>query len=194
MTVQLGKVAWDHPPTAAAYKRLALRRTVWLGAMLAPAVIAGVCTWSGLLLQARGVLTSAAILTIPFLPLVVFAQMFRRRVATVLQAYPWRELQGRHVPQSPSLIAVRFTDECTATFRMFPFPIQLTTAQDDDGPRLWFAGDPRYGGVASTMGGQNLVRLLPDNTPRGAWTEADGDDGLARRAGLVRSNGKGTWT
>ncbi|MFD7556255.1 hypothetical protein [Streptomyces sp. NPDC059533] len=193
MTPVLCKVAWDHPVTVAAYKQLALRRSAWLGVVLAPTVISMVCTWSGLLPEAHGVLVTAAAATFPFLPVVFLTYRYKRRVVSVLQNYPWRELEGRHLLQTPSLIAVRFSEDFTPTFRMTPFPIRLTCEDREGEARIWFAGDPRYGGVASAVGGQSLVRVVSDTAPLDGWAATDGDDRLARKTGLARRSGKGTW-
>ncbi|MEU9299973.1 hypothetical protein [Streptomyces sp. NPDC048269] len=58
--------------------------------------------------------------------------------------------------------------------------------------RIWFAGDPRFGGVVSPVGGHYPVRVVP-HTPRREEAGGEGFE-LALRVGLVRRSGKGTRT
>ncbi|MER6314009.1 hypothetical protein ABT237_09600 [Streptomyces sp. NPDC001581] len=93
---------------------------------------------------------------------------------------------------SPATMDVRFGEDSTATFRIIPFPVALAALEGDQPDRIWFAGDPRFGGVVSPVGGHYPVRVVP-HTPRREECGGEGFD-LARRVGLVRASGKGTRT
>ncbi len=190
MTPLMTKVAWDHPPTRVGYQRLAFRRAAWLMGLAVPALVAGTCLGLSLMPQALLAFSSALILVVPFLPVVAVAFYRRQRIASVLQAYPWRELSYECDPQKPSLLAIAFVD--TPTFRMFPYPIQLAVGEADGHTQIWFAGDPRFGGVVSPVGGHYPVRVVP-HVPRREECGGDGFD-LALRVGLVRRSGKATRT
>ncbi|MFE2928123.1 hypothetical protein [Streptomyces goshikiensis] len=188
MTPPLVKAAWDHPPTALGFKRLVIRRSfslVGLGALL-------VVTLAGAMLELipHGALIfiCLAATTLPFLPVLLVAYVRRHRVAAILRAYPWCEVSGHHPPRTPSIIAIRVAEDCAPTFRMFPFPIQVTDSEN----LIWFAGDPRFGGVVSPVGGHRPVRVVLDKGAGREW--GGGDDALALRVGLVRRSGKATQT
>ncbi|MFD7910781.1 hypothetical protein ACFV30_08625 [Streptomyces sp. NPDC059752] len=193
MSVTLAKAAWDHPPTVVGYKRLAVRRFKWVLSLGGPPLAALVCV--GVIPYAGEAFALMIILVTPYLPWVIVAYFRRRRVAAVLQAYPWREFPCRHqrrVNGSPATVAVPFREDFTAMFRIIPFPVPLATLEDDHPDRIWFAGDPRFGGVVSPVGGHYPVRVVP-HTPRREECGGEGFD-LARRVGLVRGSGKGTRT
>uniref|UniRef100_A0AAU2K0B1 Uncharacterized protein n=1 Tax=Streptomyces sp. NBC_00049 TaxID=2903617 RepID=A0AAU2K0B1_9ACTN len=193
MSLALTKVAWDHSPTTVGYKRLVRRRTGWVLSLGGPPLIALACF--DLVPHARTGFAMITILVAPFLPWVVIAYFRRRRVAAVLQAYPWREWPCRHPvrpPGSPQTIVIPFQEDFTATFRIIPFPVDLTQVENDHPDRIWFAGDPRFGGVVSPVGGHYPVRVVP-HTPRREECGGEGFE-LARRVGLVRASGKATRT
>ncbi|MFJ4859633.1 MULTISPECIES: hypothetical protein [unclassified Streptomyces] len=193
MSVALIKAAWDHPPTVVGYKRLALRRLGWVLSLGGPPVAALVCI--GLVPHAGLAFALMTMLAAPMFPWVVIAYFRRRRVAAVLQAYPWRELPCRHQrrpPGSPATVAIPFGEDFTALFRIIPLPVPLATLEDGHPDRIWFAGDPRFGGVVSPVGGHYPVRVVP-HTPRREECGGEGFE-LARRVGLVRGSGKGTRT
>ncbi|WP_030385204.1 hypothetical protein [Streptomyces sp. NRRL S-241] len=193
MSVALIKAAWDHPPTVVGYKRLALRRLGWVLSLGGPPVAALVCI--DLVPHAGLAFALMTMLAAPLFPWVVIAYFRRRRVAAVLQAYPWRELPCRHQrrpPGSPATVAIPFEEDFTALFRIIPLPVPLATLEDGHPDRIWFAGDPRFGGVVSPVGGHYPVRVVP-HTPRREECGGEGFE-LARRVGLVRGSGKGTRT
>ncbi|MFD5414183.1 hypothetical protein [Streptomyces nojiriensis] len=193
MSVTLTKAAWDHPPTVVGYKRLVIRRIGWVLSLGGPPLTA--LALIDLVPHAGLAFALMTILAAPLFPWVVIAYFRRRRVAAVLQAYPWREWPCRHPRRpngSPATIAIPFRGDFTAMFRILPFPIELATTQNDYPDRIWFAGDPRFGGVVSPVGGHYPVRVVP-HTPRREECGGEGFD-LARRVGLVRGSGKGTRT
>ncbi|MBT2470164.1 hypothetical protein J7E97_20360 [Streptomyces sp. ISL-66] len=186
----LAKVAWNHPPTVRGYERLVRRRAIWLIGMVAGVAVAMTCL--GLHLTPPALPFIGCLFAISFLPVTVIIYVRRKRVAAVLQAYPWCEVSARHDPRRAAILSLCFRGELTLVFRMFPHPTRLTS---DDFPDLvWFAGDPRFGGVVSPVGGHRPVRVVPDtNTAPGAtdgWI--GGDDELARKVGIVRRSGKAT--
>ncbi|MFJ9545650.1 hypothetical protein [Streptomyces erythrochromogenes] len=135
------------------------------------------------------------LLVAPYLPWVIIAYIRRHRVKAVLRSYPWSEWPCRHPlrpPGSPATIAIPFREDFTATLRILPFPIALAQLENDHPDRIWFAGDPRFGGVVSPVGGHYPVRVVP-HTPRREECGGEGFD-LARRVGLVRASGKATRT
>ncbi|MFD3938596.1 hypothetical protein ACFWSF_09845 [Streptomyces sp. NPDC058611] len=191
MTSALSKVAWDHCPTTAGYRRLAFRRAAWLGCLTSACIVAVACVL-GLVEFAPLFPVAVIALLSPFLPVVAIAYWRRQRIASVLQAYPWREVHCQHDPRRPSVISIGFSAGFAPTFRMFPFPVQLTDRESGGNGPIWFAGDPRFGGVVSPVGGHYPVRVVPDEVPAEGWS--GGDDGLALRVGLMRRSGKGTRT
>ncbi|MFJ6495377.1 hypothetical protein [Streptomyces virginiae] len=193
MSVTLTKAAWDHPPTVVGYKRLAARRLGWVLSLGGPPLAALACI--NLVPHAGLAFALMTMLAAPLFPWVTIAYFRRRRVATVLKSYPWREWPCRHPrrpPGSPSTIAIPFDEGFTATFRIIPLPVPLATLEDSHPERIWFAGDPRFGGVVSPVGGHYPVRVVP-HTPRREECGGEGFE-LARRVGLVRGSGKATRT
>ncbi|MEV7581409.1 hypothetical protein [Streptomyces erythrochromogenes] len=195
MKLMSAKAAWDHPATASGYKRLTTRRALWFGAIGVPFLIALACLLLGTLRQATAVFLMIMIIGVTFLPWVGIAYFRRHRVKAVLRAYPWCEWPcryPRYVTGSPATIAIPFREDFTATLRILPFPIALAQLENDHPDRIWFAGDPRFGGVVSPVGGHYPVRVVP-HTPRREECGGEGFD-LARRVGLVRASGKATRT
>ncbi|WP_329377237.1 hypothetical protein OG625_06605 [Streptomyces sp. NBC_01351] len=195
MTLLLSKVAWDHLPTVTGYKRLSVRRGVCLCSFSALFLLTLMCVIFG-----NRSLAMAAFFMIVFifpvcLPWVAIAFIRRLRVKAILRSYPWREWPCQHpryVSGSPATIAIPFREEFTALFRIIPFPIDLTAQANDHPDRIWFAGDPRFGGVVSPVGGHYPVRVVA-HVPRREECGGEGFE-LALRVGLVRRSGKGTRT
>ncbi|WP_412076145.1 hypothetical protein ACLF6K_10465 [Streptomyces xanthophaeus] len=186
-------MAWDHTPTPLGYKQLVFRRAVWVLGLGVPPVVALGCI--GHVPHAGTGFALITLLVSPFLPWVVIAFVRRRRVAAVLQAYPWQEFPCRHPRRasgSPASITIPFREDFTATLRIIPFPVDLVELENGHPDRIWFAGDPRFGGVVSPVGGHYPVRVVP-HTPRREECGGDGFE-LALRVGLVRRSGKGTRT
>lgn len=133
------------------------------------------------------------ILNILFYPLtlgVTFLALRRtRRNAAILKTYPWRaypcEYPHRSL-ESPKVIRIKFTDNHAPTLRFTPFSVNLKEKQNPRPDMIWFAGDIRYGGVVSPVGGHFPVRVVPD-APREAVPDGTPEaDELAQRADLVR--------
>ncbi|MFD3325042.1 hypothetical protein [Streptomyces sp. NPDC058701] len=195
MTLQFTKAAWDHPPTAVGYKRLVRRRAVGLLSLVLPLAFTLACLWFDFMRQGALLFIMSTIGFITWVPWAAIAYWRRHRVAAVLQAYPWCELPCLHPARatgSPATIAIPFREDFSPTYRIIPFPIALAERENDHPDRIWFAGDPRFGGVVSPVGGHYPVRVVPDKVPAEGWS--GGDDGLALRVGLVRRSGKGTRT
>ncbi|MDX6758370.1 hypothetical protein SIN09_02635 [Streptomyces sp. F8] len=193
MSLALTKAAWDHPPTVVGFKRLVLRRLGWVFSLGGPPLIALACI--GHVPHAGTAFALTTMLAAPLLPWVAIAYVRRHRVKAVLRSYPWREWPCRHPvrpPGSPATIVIVFREDLTATLRILPFPIALAQLENDHPDRIWFAGDPRFGGVVSPVGGHYPVRVVP-HTPRREECGGEGFE-LARRVGLVRASGKATRT
>ncbi|MFG2484328.1 hypothetical protein ACGFSI_16385 [Streptomyces virginiae] len=193
MSVTPTKAAWEHPPTAIGYKRLVLRRLGWVFSLGGPPLTA--LAFIDLIPHADTAFVLTIVLAAPLFPWVIVAYFRRRRVAAVLRAYPWREFPCRHqrrVNGSPATIAIPFREDFTAMLRVIPFPVPVEIMEGDHPYRIWFAGDPRFGGVVSPVGGHYPVRVVP-HTPRREECGGEGFD-RARRVGLVRGSGKGTRT
>lgn len=194
MKLGLTEAAWEHPPTVIGYGRLVRRRAGWLFGLTTMLLAAVFCMAFGGLPLATGGFFLFLFCFVPWFPWVLIAFHRRRRVKAVLQSYPWQELTCHHPPYisgQPATVAVPF-EGFTGTFRIVPFPVLLTQVDNDHPDRIWFAGDPRFGGVVSPVGGHYPVRVVT-HVPR---REACGGEGfaLALRVGLVRSSGKGTRT
>ncbi|MFE7096323.1 hypothetical protein [Streptomyces erythrochromogenes] len=193
MSLSLTKVAWDHPPTTVGYKRLVVRRLGWVLSLGGPPLVALACI--NRVPHAGMAFALITLLVAPYLPWVIIAYIRRHRVKAVLRSYPWCEWPCRHPirpPGSPATIVITFREDFTATLRILPFPIALAQLENDHPDRIWFAGDPRFGGVVSPVGGHYPVRVVP-HTPRREECCGEGFD-LARRVGLVRASGKATRT
>lgn len=189
------KAAWRHPATVSGYRRLAVRRAIWLGSLGTPFIVAAGCLVFGNFRPVAAVFLLITIGSIPWLPWVAIAYIRRHRVKAVLRAYPWHEwpcLHPRYVTGRPATIAIPFQEDFTALFRTIPFPVSRETLEGDHPDRIWFAGDPRFGGVVSPVGGHYPVRVVP-HTPRREECGGEGFE-LARRVGLVRASGKATRT
>lgn len=195
MTLLLAKVAWDHPPTVIGYKRLVHRRVVTAVGLGVPFLCACACLNFHLAQKAAVVFLLSTIGFLPWLPWAVVAYFRRHRVAAVLRSYPWTELPCLHPTRatgSPATVAITFREDFAPLFRIIPFPVLLADRENDHPGLIWFAGDPRFGGVVSPVGGHRPVRVVLDKGAGREW--GGGDDALALRVGLVRRSGKATQT
>ncbi len=116
----------------------------------------------------------------------------RRKELRVLSLYPWREWPcatkdvrviaavGERAGGRRWGTAGRVTLLAPDGQSVCSFPLPGNTIRD----RVWFAGDPRYGGMLAAPGGMPSLwvsREKPGRLPADA-----ADDDLARRAGLRR--------
>lgn len=186
----LTKAALDHPPTAAGHRHLVLKRRAWLGGVLLLGAGCAYMATAGPPSRVAGFI----ILSILFYPLIlgvtVLALRRTRRNAAILKTYPWRaypcDYPHRSL-ESPKVIRIRFTDDHTPILRFTPFSVNLKEKQNPQPDMVWFAGDIRYGGVVSPVGGHFPVRVVPD-APREAVPDGTpAEDELAERADLVRA-------
>ncbi|MGW7140429.1 hypothetical protein [Streptomyces xanthophaeus] len=195
MTLLLAKVAWDHPQTVIGYRRLVVRRARSLLGLGAPFLACCTCLYLDVLREFAFGFLLFTIGFITWIPWAAIAFVRRSRVADVLQGYPWQNLPCQHPRRptgSPATILITFREDLTAMLRIIPFPVALTELENDHPGRIWFAGDPRFGGVVSPVGGHYPVRVVP-HVPRREECGGDGFD-LALRVGLVRRSGKATRT
>ncbi|WP_347728445.1 hypothetical protein [Streptomyces sp. CAU 1734] len=181
--------ALAHPPTSLGHRKLVLRRRVLFAANLAAGVAFGYWVmgqpssrWAGALLITLTCYT-------PCLFVAGLALSRTRRVARILSVYEWRAYPVSHQqrsPDSPRVITVRFAEESTLNFRVTLHSGNLARKQNTTPHMIWFAGDPRYGGVVSPVGGHFPVRVVPES-PRSAVPRGTPEqDALAERAELVR--------
>ncbi|MET9800499.1 hypothetical protein [Streptomyces sp. NPDC006368] len=88
--------------------------------------------------------------------------------------------------EQSAVIRIRFSEHYAPVLRITPFSVELARKQNPQPGMIWFAGDPRFGGVVSPVGGHFPVRVVPEelggNVPDGGPEE----DVLAERADLVK--------
>ncbi|MEV6401106.1 hypothetical protein AB0M39_41100 [Streptomyces sp. NPDC051907] len=183
------KAAFDHPPTADGHRRLVVRRRIWLIAVLS--VGAGsvyLCAT-----QPLSEMIGFILLNVLFFPIalgVTFLALLRtRRVASVLKAYPWQAYPCEHPRrslESPKVIVIRFSEEHRPVLRLTPFSAHLAQKQNPQPDLIWFAGDPRYGGVVSPVGGHYPVRAVPESMGDAVPPGSPEGNALAERADLVK--------
>ncbi|MEV6570806.1 hypothetical protein [Streptomyces sp. NPDC051577] len=172
-----------------------VRRTKWVAWLGGSMFVSIVCLWFGLVPQARLVFIVVIVFVVPYVPVVLIAYFRRHRVAAVLRSYAWREHVCSYAPRATGIqatISISFSETYSSSYRLIPFPLDLATIENSHPDRIWFAGDPRFGGVVSPVGGHYPVRAVPAKVP--AEGRPGGDDVLASRVGLRRRSGKGTQT
>ncbi|MFF3323797.1 hypothetical protein [Streptomyces sp. NPDC002889] len=185
----LAKAALDHPPTATGQRRLVLKRRAWLVGVLLLGVGCARMATAGPPSKMAGFII-ICVLFYPLTLVVTFLALRRtRRNAAILKTYPWRaypcEYPHRSV-ESPKVIMIKFTDDHAPILRFTPFSVYLKEKQNPQPEMIWFAGDIRYGGVVSPVGGHFPVRVVPD-APREAVPDGTlAEDELAERAELVK--------
>ncbi|MFD4143572.1 hypothetical protein [Streptomyces sp. NPDC058572] len=189
LALPLSKTAFDHPPTALGHRRLVLKRRIWSGGMLA---FGAAWSYMGVVTPPSDI-ASLIIASVLFYPLTLGVTLLAlrrtRRNAAILKTYPWRaypcEYPHRSL-ESPKVIRIRFTDDHAPVLRFTPFSVNLKEKQNPRPDMIWFAGDIRYGGEVSPVGGHFPVRVVPD-APREAVPDGTPEeDELAERADLVR--------
>ncbi|WP_433572962.1 hypothetical protein [Streptomyces sp. CA-251247] len=180
--------ALDHQPTVVGHRNLVAKRWAWLTlviCLMAFSVYAGVG-------QSLRKLVGLALVSLCLYPLLVWVTALAlhrtRRVATILETYPWRAYPceyPRRTGESPKVIMIRFSDDHAPVLRFTPFSVNLAQKQNPQPDTIWFAGDPRFGGVVSPVGGHFPVRVVPE-APAGHIPDGSPeDDALAERAGLI---------
>ncbi|WP_455360244.1 hypothetical protein [Streptomyces sp. SYSU K21746] len=183
------KAAMDHPPTARGFEHLVRKRRAWLSVVLALIVATALL---GLLRPSANTLVGMActglFLHVPALAATIVALVRTQRIAQILRSYPW-QAYGCHYPRrpstSPTVVEIRFREDYAPLLRVTPFPVLLQQKQNAHPDLIWFAGDPRYGGVISPVGGHFPVRVVPESVPAQGWVGSAEDDVLAEQAGLV---------
>ncbi|MFF0447958.1 hypothetical protein ACFYT4_16375 [Streptomyces sp. NPDC004609] len=139
--------------------------------------------------QMAGLLLINAVCYPPCLLAAGLALRRTKRLTKVLETYPWRAYPcayPRRSLESPKSIEIRFTHAYMPVLRITWYSGNLARKRNPSPQTIWFAGDPRYGGVVSPVGGHFPVRVVPEASAQavsGGGTEEA--DVLAERAGLV---------
>lgn len=173
-------------PTIRGHARLVIKRWAWLAFMtvLAVASFYACIAWKSI------GLTVLCVFFYPFMLTLTFVAVWRtQRVKNILSTYPWRAYPCSYPPRAleqPVVIRIRFSEQYAPTLRITPFSVELDRKQNPQPDMIWFAGDPRYGGVVSPVGGHYPVRVVPEDMGDGVPGGAPEEDVLAERAGLVK--------
>ena len=186
----LAKAAFDHPPTALGHRYLVFKRLAWLTlvlSMTAATVYMGAAHPPS---DTIGLIVFG-LLTFPLLLWVTFMALRRtKRVAAILRTYPWRAYPCEYPSRTgerPKVIRIKFAENYAPILRFTPFSVCLAEKQNPQPDTIWFAGDPRYGGVVSPVGGHFPVRVVPEAMGEAVPGGTPEDDALAELAGLVKS-------
>ncbi|MFE6127359.1 hypothetical protein ACFQ6Q_03650 [Streptomyces sp. NPDC056437] len=181
--------AFEHPPTAVGYRRLMLRRRMWLAAFLC---LLAVLVWiaAELSLPDRAIpLFIVVLLLCPVLVLASAAALLcTPRTARILQSYVWQEYPCSYPPRGQRrdfVVVVTVAPGHEVTLHTTPYRHNLQHKRDPHPGVIWFAGDPHSGGVVSPVGGHAPLRVastaLWDRDP-----QLPPADAVAERAGLAR--------
>ncbi|MFI1014966.1 hypothetical protein [Streptomyces sp. NPDC020965] len=164
------------------------KRRAWLILVLGATAAAGCAGFGQPLRQSIG-LVVFGLFVYPLLLWVTALALHRtRRVARILQVYPWRTYScdyPRRTGESPKVIRIRFSEDHSPVLRFTPFSVDLMRKQNPAPGTIWFAGDPRFGGVASPVGGHFPVRVVPESPRAPVPPGTPEDDALAERAELI---------
>ncbi|MCX4820622.1 hypothetical protein OG883_12005 [Streptomyces sp. NBC_01142] len=185
----LVKAAFDHPPTMTGHRRLVIKRRIWLIGVL---FLGAALVYLGVTYPPSDIIGSVlfSLLFYPLALTVAFLALRRtRRVARILKAYPWQAYSceyPRRSLDSPKVIMIKFTEEHTPVLRFTPFSVHLAQKQNPQPDMIWFAGDPRYGGVVSPVGGHFPVRVVPEAMGEAVPDGTPADDARAELADLVK--------
>lgn len=185
----LAKAAIGHPPTAVGYRSLVLKRRLWLTGMLLLGVAVGCTAYEQPSSRRVGFIVIAAVAYPPCLFVVALASRRTKRVAAILGTYAWGVYPctyPRRSVDSPKSIAITFADGYRPVLRLIQYSGNLAQKQNPAPDTIWFAGDPRYGGVVSPVGGHFPVRVVPEDMGDSVPHGSPEDDALAERAELVR--------
>ncbi|WP_031074283.1 magnesium transporter [Streptomyces sp. NRRL S-118] len=182
--VLLAKTAWEHPPTEAGYRRLVRRRTLaFLSTLVLPALAIALSTRFLDGDDAIGLTVMSFIgglVTALFLGLALPGVA---RTGRILRCYGWRAYPCTYVPRSrEDLMVISFGPGADVVMFPAPFRCDLRAKRNDHPAYIWFAGDPRCGGVVSPVGGHYPQRVLTKESPPAAAVAPP----VAERAGLAR--------
>lgn len=182
------QAALDHPPTAEAYRRLVLKRRLWMVSVLMLGLASGWMTTAQSPSKLMGFLMINVVVYPPCVFVAALALRRTKRVAGILGAYPWRQYPcsyPRRALESPKAIIITFHEGYAPILRISQYSGHLAQKQNLQPDTIWFAGDPRFGGVVSPVGGHFPVRVVPE-APAGPIPDGSPeDDALAERAGLI---------
>ncbi|MGP3981242.1 hypothetical protein [Streptomyces sp. KR80] len=184
------KVAMHHPETAAGWRRSMLRRSAALYGQIAALAIfyTGISLVKdpGPLLPAAVTLMVIAPFTLSFAALAVGGA---RRLGRTLRAYPWQECIGE--PENgQSVVILRPAKGLEFRIRSLPLRTHFKNAD-----RFWFAGDMRYGGALTEVGGSRPTRVV-NVDPKKAHERLRATpqlNALAEESGLTKDGRPRTW-
>ncbi|MFF8958433.1 hypothetical protein [Streptomyces sp. NPDC014894] len=139
--------------------------------------------------QLAGFIVIVAICYPPCLFVAGLALRRTRRMARILTCYPWQAYSCAYphrTVESPKAVVIMFSEEYTPVLRIALHSGDLSRKQNPAPTQIWFAGDPRYGGVISPVGGHFPVRVVPERLGERVPAGSPEADALAERAELVR--------
>lgn len=188
-TAPMTGTAFSHPATAAGYRRIVLRRRLWLAGFICAPIILVWVGQQGLVPDTVIPLYGVTLLVCPLLVLItVLALAHAPRIARILQSYPWHAYPCTYPPAAQRrAFAVAITVAPGQEFRLqtTPYRHNLQHKHDPHPGVIWFAGDPHSGGVVSPVGGHAPLRVAAT-----ALWERDPQlppaDAVAERAGLAK--------
>ncbi|GGZ39114.1 hypothetical protein [Streptomyces poonensis] len=185
------ETAMSHPETAASWRRRVRARWAWLAAVIL--CWAGAVAYSALPGQEGadpGVVVMVTIVALFAVPLTVTALVSAYRMGRILRAYPWQKhpctfRRGSQV----TVVVLRPEPGHEVPLQPTVFDTDLSRDRGSALESMWFAGDLRFGGVASPPGGHRVVRVARTNRAKAARSRKGASpaaDALAEQVGLTR--------
>lgn len=180
----MAKTALEHPATASGYRRLVRRRVLgFVSTLVLPTIAITACLTLldgddaiGTTVLCFLIGVTAALVTglaLPSMP----------RTGRILRCYPWQAYPCRYIERSRDhLIVMQLGPDDQAVVHPAPFRCDLQRKHNDQPTVIWFAGDPRCGGVASPVGGHYPQRVITKDSPPPSAVAPP----VAERAGLAR--------
>ncbi|WP_433465954.1 hypothetical protein [Spirillospora sp. CA-128828] len=183
--------AWEHAPTRENVRGRARRLRLWLIATVAAAVaVVPICVLLGV---PALIFVAELLLVLLALPLEATAMVALRRTERVLRTYGWEAFPASFDMISGGAgqrVTIEFAQGHTAPFGGGLLNRSPKARSRRAHPELvWFAGDRRFGGVTSPVGGGLPVLLYRQRRAKGKAARGTAEaDALARKAGLDRAS------
>lgn len=182
--------AWEHAPTRENVRTRRRRLRRWLAATVAAAVaVVPVC----LLLGVPVLILLAELLILVALLVESMALASVRRAGPVLRTYGWTALPASFEvvrgERGGQRVVIEFARGESAPFTGGMLVRSPGARSRRAHPELvWFAGDRRFGGVVSPVGGGHPVLVYRQRRAKGGAARGTAEaDALARKAGLDRA-------